>query len=95
MPEKISLKDGDRILISRTDRIGDLILTLPLIESIKARYPECRIDIIASDYASPVLENNDCLDAIIKINNTTLKNDKNYRREIIQDRLRDRKPSFR
>ncbi len=84
MPEKISLKDGDRILISRTDRIGDLILTLPLIESIKARYPECRIDIIASDYASPVLENNDCLDTIIKINNTTLKNDKDYRRELCE-----------
>ncbi len=82
MPKKISLEKGDRILISRTDRIGDLILTIPLIESVKTNYPECLVDVLASDYAAPVLENNDCINEVIKINNTTLKNHEDARQQL-------------
>ena len=78
MPKKISLEKGDRILISRTDRIGDLILTIPLIESVKANYPECLVDVLASDYAAPVLENNISINEVIKINNNSLKSDADY-----------------
>ena len=82
MPKKISLESGDRILISRTDKIGDLILTIPLIESIKANYPECLIDVLASDYAAPVLENNDCINEVIKIDNNHLKNHEDARQNL-------------
>ncbi len=78
MPKKISLEKGDRILISRTDRIGDLILAIPLIESVKANYPECLIDVLASDYAAPVLENNDSINEVIKTNNNSLRSDEGY-----------------
>jgi len=82
MAEEISLKDDERILVSRTDRLGDLILALPLIESIKARYPKCHIDVMASDYASPVLENHDYVRKVIKVDNAALRNDKACRREL-------------
>ena len=35
-----------KILILRTDGIGDVLVTIPLISSIKEAYPETRIDIL-------------------------------------------------
>ena len=37
------------ILIFRTDRIGDFLVTSPIISSLKRNYPNCKIDIICSD----------------------------------------------
>ena len=51
MSKIIDIKDGDSILVSRTDRLGDLVLALPFIESLKSRYPNSKIDVIASLYA--------------------------------------------
>ena len=39
----------DKILIFRTDRIGDLIFTCPAIISIKKHFKECEITLIASN----------------------------------------------
>jgi len=78
LPEKIKLNKGDRILICRTDRIGDLILTIPLIETMKLRCPECGFDILASEYAAPILENNPCINNIIPVEIGRLKGDRNY-----------------
>ncbi len=55
MSKKIEINDGDRILISRTDKLGDLVLALPFVETIKSRYPNCRVDVLASLYASPII----------------------------------------
>ena len=38
------------ILIVRTDRVGDVVLTLPLAGLIKKRYPECRITFLVKGY---------------------------------------------
>lgn len=35
-----------RVLIQRTDRVGDLILTFPLIEAIKAVFPSCEVGLL-------------------------------------------------
>ncbi len=75
MTKSIDLKPGERILVSRTDRIGDLTLAIPVMESLKARYPECHVDAIASDYAAPVLENNPSIDNVISVNNNLLYED--------------------
>ena len=32
------------LLIIRTDRIGDVVLTVPLAELIKKYYPDCKTD---------------------------------------------------
>ncbi len=80
---KLDLKPGDRILISRSDRLGDLILALPFVETIKARYPECRVDVLASLYASPMLENNERIDGIVRVLNHQLLSNKRYKKEVL------------
>lgn len=83
MPKIIDLKPDDHILISRTDRLGDLILALPFVETIKARYPECRIDVLSSLYASPLLENNPSIDRIVRVQNDQLTIDKLYKKDLL------------
>ncbi|MBU8932441.1 MAG: glycosyltransferase family 9 protein [candidate division Zixibacteria bacterium] len=83
MQKKIDLKPNDHILISRTDRLGDLILALPFVETIKARYPECRVDVLSSLYASPILENNPSIDRIVRVQNDQLMIDKLYKKDLL------------
>ena len=45
-----------RILISRTDRIGDVVLTLPMCCWIKQQYPSAEILFLGKKYTTPVLE---------------------------------------
>ncbi|MCX5667893.1 MAG: glycosyltransferase family 9 protein [Candidatus Omnitrophica bacterium] len=39
-----------RLLVIRIDRLGDLILSLPLIDSLRAAYPAAKIDILVRPY---------------------------------------------
>ncbi len=46
-----------RILVIRTDnRLGNLVLMEPLLRSLKMRFPETEVDILASDVFSELLE---------------------------------------
>jgi len=84
MSQVIDIKPEDRLLVSRTDRLGDLVLALPFVESLKARYPECRVDVMASLYASPILENNDRIDGIVRVQNDQLITSRHYRKDLEQ-----------
>jgi lipopolysaccharide heptosyltransferase II len=84
MNAALDLHPGDRILVSRTDRLGDLVLALPLVETLKARYPDCPIDVMASLYASPILENNDRIDGIVRVQNDQLASSRHYRKDLEQ-----------
>lgn len=44
------------IVISRTDSIGDVVLTLPLAGFLKAQYPDCRISLLGQHYTRPLAE---------------------------------------
>lgn len=81
--EKLELNDGDRLLISRTDRLGDLVLALPFVETIKRRYPQCSIEVFASLYASPILENNPNVDRIVRVQNDMLRKDNLYKKDLL------------
>ena len=49
--------DPSRILVIRTDnRLGNLVLLEPLLRSIKERFPEADLEILASDVFSELLE---------------------------------------
>ncbi len=49
--------DPSRILVIRTDnRLGNLVLLEPLLRSIKERFPEADLQILASDVFSELLE---------------------------------------
>ena len=45
-----------RILISRTDSIGDVMLTLPITGYLKQQFPNCEIFFLAKNYTQPIIE---------------------------------------
>lgn len=55
----------EKILISRTDGIGDLLLTTPLIHEVKVKYPSAKLTVLVSKYAEPLLFNNPDVDSTI------------------------------
>ena len=57
----------DRILICRTDNIGDVVLTLPLIGYLKSRFPQARIDLLCRAYVAPAMRHSRFLDRVITI----------------------------
>ena len=48
----------DKILIIQLRRIGDVVLTTPVLEVIKKNYPEAKIDFLVEPPANEILENN-------------------------------------
>ncbi|MCM2271721.1 MAG: glycosyltransferase family 9 protein [candidate division Zixibacteria bacterium] len=87
MNKLIEIQSGEKILISRSDKLGDLVLALPFIETMKERYPECQIDVMASLYASPILEGNPRIDKIVRVQNDQLVTNKLYKKDLLH-RLR-------
>jgi len=52
-------KPPRRILVCRTDRIGDVILTLPVLTNLRLYYKEsARIDFLGAEYTKKLLEEN-------------------------------------
>ncbi len=82
MAKPIDIRPGDKILISRSDKLGDLVLALPFVETMKLRYPECQIEVLASLYASPILENNPHIDRIVRVQNDQLLSNKLYKKDL-------------
>ncbi|MCK9281998.1 MAG: glycosyltransferase family 9 protein [Melioribacteraceae bacterium] len=56
---------GLNILITRTDRIGDLVLTLPLASIIKKYLPDSKIAFLVSEYTRAIAENCSAIDEVI------------------------------
>jgi ADP-heptose:LPS heptosyltransferase len=56
-----------RILLSRTDRIGDLILSTPAIATVRASFPDAHVTLITSPYNRVVMERNDDVDELIDL----------------------------
>jgi len=44
------------ILVVRTDRIGDVILTLPTVEALKSNFPNAHVTMLVSSYTSTLVE---------------------------------------
>jgi heptosyltransferase-3 len=53
-----------RILVVRRDNIGDLVCTTPLIDALRARYPQAHLAALVNSYNAEVLEGNPALDAV-------------------------------
>jgi ADP-heptose:LPS heptosyltransferase len=60
-----------RILLSRTDRIGDLVLSTPAIATVRASFPDAHLAIVTSEYNRVVVERNDDIDELIILPNGT------------------------
>jgi heptosyltransferase III len=58
----VRLPDAPRILVVRLDeRVGNLLLLLPLIESLRLRFPKGRIDLLASVKTESLVAGHPCL----------------------------------
>lgn len=53
------------ILLSRTDRIGDLILSTPAIATVRASFPDARVTMVVSPYNRVVMERNSDVDELL------------------------------
>jgi heptosyltransferase-3 len=58
-------KKFDRILIVRTDRIGDVILTLPMARVLKEHFPHARIAMLIQRYTAELVEDDPSVDQIL------------------------------
>ncbi|PZR57877.1 MAG: hypothetical protein DLM50_04915 [Candidatus Meridianibacter frigidus] len=56
-----------RILLSRTDRVGDLILSTPAIATVRKSFPHAHVTIACSVYNRVVMERNTDVDRIIAL----------------------------
>ena len=54
-----------RILIVRTDRIGDVLLSTPVIKALRDEYPNAYIAMLVSPYARDIVEGNPYLDEVL------------------------------
>ncbi len=61
----LSDKTYKNILLVRTDRIGDVILSLPAAALLKDLYPGCRITFLAREYTAPLIALSKQVDAVI------------------------------
>jgi ADP-heptose:LPS heptosyltransferase len=46
--DSLHLADAPRILLIRLERIGDVLVSVPVLRSLRARYPQGRIDLLVS-----------------------------------------------
>ncbi len=63
--KKINLRGKEKFLIVRTDRMGDVILSLPVLEAIKSSFPKAHVVMMVSPYVKDMLNNNPNLDDVI------------------------------
>lgn len=59
------MKSPEKILIVRTDRIGDVVLSIPMAETIKRKYPDCRITYLIREYTKALLDGNSFINEIL------------------------------
>lgn len=52
----------ENLIIVRTDRIGDVVLSLPLAKIIKGKYPECKITFLVREYTKNLVQNHPFID---------------------------------
>lgn len=72
-----SLNDIKSVLITRTDRLGDLILTMPMAQVLKTNYPGLKVFFLVSEYAKPIAELSPFIDELIVYNSN------NWQKEIL------------
>lgn len=57
------------IIISRTDKIGDVILTLPVAGVLKKEFPEVKISFLGNTYTESIINNSENIDQFLNWDN--------------------------
>jgi ADP-heptose:LPS heptosyltransferase len=58
---------AERILVVKRDKIGDMLLTTPLLAVLRKARPQAHIDVLGTDYNGWVLEGNHTIDRCIRL----------------------------
>lgn len=61
------MRGPKNILVVRTDRIGDVVLTLPIANIIKKHFPDSRVSFLIREYTKSLCENNLFINEIITL----------------------------
>lgn len=56
------MKEPKNLLIIRTDRIGDVVLSLPMAGIVKRHFPECRVSFLSRNYTSGLIKSHPYVD---------------------------------
>jgi len=72
----MKITDPKRIVISRTDSIGDVALTLPVCGILKEHFPNCRIIFLGQKYTEPIIRCCPHVDEVWKWSDLEEKDDK-------------------
>lgn len=67
MDPEIELSENPRVLVVTTRRLGDVLLTTPLIAALRRGIPGARIDILVFQGTEGILEGNPDIDRVITI----------------------------
>jgi len=62
--------------VVKLERIGDLVLSIPAIHSIKKKFPESKLTIIVNSYTQEVIKNDPNIDSVIVYNRNISVRDK-------------------
>lgn len=90
LPEKIR-----KILVIRLDGIGDVLLSTPVYEALKKRYPSAKLTILVSSYTKGVIEMNPYVDNVFMLDNTWFTTDSKTNFSVILSMIRKiRKENF-
>jgi lipopolysaccharide heptosyltransferase II len=55
------------LILVRTDRVGDVVLTLPLAGIVKKYYPDCRVTLLVNNYTRNLVEGHPYIDDVLVI----------------------------
>ena len=65
MPQNTYTETPKRFLLVRTDRVGDTILTLPAVTTLRKKYPDAFISFLAQPYTVPIIEHYEGIDLLL------------------------------
>ena len=80
----IGINNLKRVIISRTDAIGDVILTLPICGIIKKYYPDVEIVFLGKTYTEAIINHCENIDQFVNVD-TLFKLSKNEQIEMIKN----------
>jgi len=67
MPILTPTEDLNRILVSRTDGLGDVIVTLPVAVALKERLPDVEVAFLVRPYTAPIVQRIAEIDRVLTI----------------------------
>jgi len=59
------MNEPRNLLIVRTDRVGDVVLSLPLARAIKERFPSCRVSFLVRAYTQDLTRGHPWIDEVL------------------------------